>query len=382
MGSRRYATIGSRSIADSDPETHYIGSGKRPDRKRMSAVRAALHRAISGRDLDESQAHAAMLEVLNGDSTPVLTAALLTALRMKGEVGAEVTGFARAMRASALRGAAPDGPAGAARRHLRHRRRRRGDVQRVDRFGSGRGGGRSGHRQAWKPLNFEPVRIGRRAGGPWGECRLGCRPGGGLHRRGRNRIPVRSGNAPGHAARRDRCGRNSECGRYSTCSGRSRIPRGAAIQVMGVYDDGIVSIAADALRRLGAQRALVVHGWRRHGRDHFGRSHPRIAEVRDGAVRERRVEPADFGLSTADASQIAGGDAATNAALVRSVLAGDRGAPRDIVLANAAAALRMAGRASSWSGAAAIAADSVDSGAAAAKLERLAEFSNDVASRS
>ena len=150
-------------------------------------------------------------------------------------------------------------------------------------------------------------------------------------------------------------------------------PAHASAQVVGVYSDDLVEKLAEALSMLGLRRALVVHG--SDGLDEITISGPtRVAEVRDGQVRTYEVTPEEFGLERAPIEALSGGDAAENAAIIREVLAGKNSARRDVVLLNAAAALVAAGRANHLADAMPLAANSIDSGAAVAKLQALAAF--------
>jgi len=150
-------------------------------------------------------------------------------------------------------------------------------------------------------------------------------------------------------------------------------PAHASAQVVGVYSDDLVEKLAEALSMLGLRRALVVHGY--DGLDEISISGPtRVAEVRDAQVRTYEVTPEEFGLARAPIETISGGDAGENAKIIREVLAGKKFPCRDIVLLNAAATLVAAGRANHLSEAMPLAAKSIDSGAAAAKLQRLVEF--------
>jgi len=124
---------------------------------------------------------------------------------------------------------------------------------------------------------------------------------------------------------------------------------------------------------LGLRRALVVHGF--DGLDEItitGKT--RVAEAHAGLVRSYEVEPEEFGMRRAGLQDIAGGDAAENAAIIRGVLSGEKSARRDVVVLNAAAALVAAGRADHIAGAIPMAVTSIDSGAAAGKLQALVRF--------
>ena len=150
-------------------------------------------------------------------------------------------------------------------------------------------------------------------------------------------------------------------------------PAGASAQVVGVYSKDLVEKLAQALRLLGLERALVVNG--SDGLDEItisGATH--IAEVRDGAVRRYQISPEDLGLKRAPITELAGGDAAENARIIRAILDGERSPRRDVVLLNAAAALVAAGRADSLKDAVPIAAYAIDSGQAKGRLELLIEF--------
>ena len=121
-------------------------------------------------------------------------------------------------------------------------------------------------------------------------------------------------------------------------------PAHASAQVVGVYSVDLVEKLAEALSMLGTHRALVVHGL--DGLDEITITGPtRIAEVREGNVRTYEVTPEEFGIKRARLEDISGGDADTNAAIIRDILAGTKSPRRDVVLLNAAAALVAAGKA-------------------------------------
>jgi anthranilate phosphoribosyltransferase len=152
-------------------------------------------------------------------------------------------------------------------------------------------------------------------------------------------------------------------------------PARASGQVVGVYALDLVEKLAEALSMLGLHRALVVHGL--DGLDEITITGPtRVAEVREGSVRSYEVEPEEFGMARATLQEIFGGDATENAAIIRAVLDGEKSPRRDVVLLNAAAALVAAGRADRIGDAIPFAARSIDSGAAAGKLEALARFTS------
>lgn len=151
-------------------------------------------------------------------------------------------------------------------------------------------------------------------------------------------------------------------------------PARASGQVVGVYSIDLVEKLAEALSMLGLRRALVVHGL--DGLDEItitGVS--RIAEAREGIVRTYEVTPEEFGIARATLADIAGGDAAENAEIIRAVLGGKKGPHRDVVILNSAAALVAAGRVDHLAQAVPLAEKSIDSGAAAGKLRALVNTS-------
>jgi anthranilate phosphoribosyltransferase len=156
-------------------------------------------------------------------------------------------------------------------------------------------------------------------------------------------------------------------------------PAGASVQVAGVYQASFTELMARALGELGVKRAFVVHG--ADGLDEISiGGETCVAELRDGVVRSYTVVPEDFGLPRASLENILGGDAKHNAQIIhkvlgRSLLYRAHGPHRDIVRANAAAALVASGRATDWVDGVRIATESIDSGAARERLEALVAFS-------
>lgn len=155
-------------------------------------------------------------------------------------------------------------------------------------------------------------------------------------------------------------------------------PAGARRQVVGVAEPGLVPLVVEALRELGHLRALVVHG--EPGMDEVSPLGPtRVARLEEGRVTEQVVDPAELGVDpgSVDPSAFAGGGPEENAARIQAVLRGDeQGAGRTLVTLNAAAALEVAGRVGSLAEGVALAADVLDSGAAADALERLRRTSH------
>jgi len=150
-------------------------------------------------------------------------------------------------------------------------------------------------------------------------------------------------------------------------------PAAANCQLLGVYAPQLTEMFAEALRLLGTRHALVVHG--HDGLDEISVCAPtRISELRDGIIRTYDIDPERFLGRRAAPAEVAGGDPARNAAITRGVLAGDKGACRDVVVLNAAAALVAAGKTDTIEAGMHLAAESIDSGSARRKLDELVNF--------
>jgi anthranilate phosphoribosyltransferase len=155
-------------------------------------------------------------------------------------------------------------------------------------------------------------------------------------------------------------------------------PAGVKRQVVGVFSWQWVEPIAHVLCNLGAEHVWVVHG--HDGLDELTTTGATdVAELKDGRIEVFEVTPADAGLAPAKLSDLRGGDEKENAAAVRDVLAGKRTPLRDIAILNAAAALIVAGKAANLADGAALAAHSIESGAARAALDRLVAISNGMA---
>jgi anthranilate phosphoribosyltransferase len=150
-------------------------------------------------------------------------------------------------------------------------------------------------------------------------------------------------------------------------------PLRASVQLVGIYDASRTEMMACALAAVGTERAFVVTG--SDGIDEITLSGPtRLSSNEGGKVRTREVTPEEFGLARASLEELRGGDAETNARLLRSVLEGQRGPQRDVVLANAAAAFVVAGKAQGFIEGVARAAEAIDSGSALRTLKNLVDF--------
>jgi anthranilate phosphoribosyltransferase len=347
----------------------------------------ALHNvANNGQSLARSEARQVMAEVLAGDCTDAQIAALLMALRMKGETVEEIVGFAEAIRAAAT--ALPISSAGAL------------DLSGTGRDAlvesplvdtSGTGGDAAGTFNISTATAFVTAGAGVRVA-KHGNRSISSKCGSAdvMEALGVNiqLTPERAAQclrevgicflyAPDlHSSMKQvqKVRRELRLRTMFNLLGPLTNPAHASGQVVGVYALDMVEKLAEALSMLGLHRALVVHGL--DGLDEITITGPtRIAEARDGTVRTYEVDPEEFGMARARLADIGGGDAAENAAIVREVLSGKKSPRRDVVVLNSAAALVAAGRADHLADAIPSAARSIDSGAAAAKLAGLVSFS-------
>ena len=153
-------------------------------------------------------------------------------------------------------------------------------------------------------------------------------------------------------------------------------PAGATRQALGVSDAQMLPKMVDTLGKLGSKHVLGFHG--HQGLDELATSGPsRVLELKDGTTTEWTIDPAELGLEPAPLDAIAGGDATENADAIRSILAGEKGPKRDVVVLNAAAGLMAAGRVEDMKAGLDMASEAIDSGGAARVLDLLVEASND-----
>ncbi|MFQ5630076.1 MAG: anthranilate phosphoribosyltransferase, partial [bacterium] len=153
-------------------------------------------------------------------------------------------------------------------------------------------------------------------------------------------------------------------------------PANVKRQLIGVYDKSLLRLLAEVLQQLESEHVMLVHS--EDGMDEISLAgETYVAELQEGQIKEYQINPMSFGLKPFDAS-ISGGDIRENTAIALGILQGETGPARDIVLANAAAGLYVAGRTEDLREGASLAANSIDSGAAMAKLEALRVFTENV----
>ena len=339
----------------------------------------ALHRiAVHRESLSREEARTVVEEILTGKCSDAQIAGLLVALHMKGETVEEIVGFAEAIRATAMQldiHSSLD-VSGTGREALVDTCGTGGDasgtfnISTATAFvvaGAGVRVAKHGNRSATSKCGsadvMEALGVNLHLSAPrLAEC---------LQKTGMVFLfaqAVHSAAKYVQAARRELRVRT-----IFNLLGPLTNPAGASAQVVGVYSIDLVEKLAEALSMLGLRRAFVVHGL--DGLDEITITGPtRVAEVRDGVIRGYEVTPEEFGFDRGSLAQISGGDAVENAHIIQRILDGERSPCRDVVLLNAAAALVAAGKADRLPDAVPIAAKAVDSGAAAAKLKAVVEF--------
>jgi anthranilate phosphoribosyltransferase len=333
-------------------------------------IQAAIQSLLDGHDLGRQEAREVMGEIMGGEATSAQISGFLVALRAKGETSDEIAGCAEAMRA-----------------HVLAVRPAREDV--VDVVGTGGDGART--------FNISTT-----------AAIVAAAAGSAVAKHGNRAVSSVSGSADvlealgftleqpperiaesidtlgfgfmfaplHHPAMRHAAPVRRELGTRTIFNvlGPLTNPAGARAGVFGVYAPDVARRVADALAVLDSRRAYVVHG--AHGVDELSPAGPNLVfEVADGEVRERVVDPLEFGIERCDPAELAGGSPEDNARTARDVLAGAPGARRDAVVLNAAGAIAAGGHAQDLREGIAVADEAIESGRAGERLEELVTFS-------
>ena len=323
-----------------------------------------IEKLVRHEDLTMDEATDAMREVMEGRVPSAALAALLAALRMKGERPAELVGFARAMREHSVKISRPEGEV-------------------CDTCGTG--GDRAGTFNISSAAAIVVAACGAKVA-KHGNRSVSSRCGSadvfeqlGVNLAASPAVVERAlhtGNiafffAPTfHPSMKHAGPTRREMGVRTAFNllGPLTNPAGATRQVVGVPRADLTDLLARSLRLLGSTRAWVVHG--ADGIDEISTTgHTKVSECRDGSVHTFYIHPSEFGIRKATLAELLGGDAAENAAIVRRVLEGQPGAPRDAVVLNAGAALFVANRVESVREGIGVATVAIDSGAALETLE-------------
>jgi anthranilate phosphoribosyltransferase len=337
----------------------------------MVELKALIGQVATGATLTREQAAEAFDRMMSGEATPSQMGGLLMALRVRGETVDEITGAVSAMRAKMLRVSAP--------------------ADAIDVVGTG--GDASGSHNISTCAAF----IVAGAGVPvakHGNRALSSRSGAAdvLSALGVNidlspeaiaRCVSEAGIgfmfAPAHHPAMKHVGPTRvELGTRTIFNllGPLSNPAGVKRQMVGVFSKQWIEPLAHVLKNLGSERAFVVHG--SDGLDEITTSGPTtVAALENGSVRTFEINPEDVGLPRTKPEALRGGDAQANAAALKAVLEGKKGAFRDVAVLNAAAALVVAGKAADLKAGAALAEKSIDGGEAEGRLGRLIAASNE-----
>jgi anthranilate phosphoribosyltransferase len=334
-------------------------------------IREAIDKLVNRVNLSEAQTIAVMNQIMTGEATPLQIASFLTALRMKGETVEEITGAARVMREKAHRVNV-------------------GSKTVLDTCGTG--GDQKGTFNISTTVAFVLAGAGVN-----------------VAKHGNRSVSSQSGSADALGALGVKVDAPKD--RVEQCIARIGIgflfapllheamkyavqprrdigirtifnilgpltnPAMASHQLIGIYSGDLVGLIAHVLKNLGTACAMVVHGL--EGLDEISLCGPtKVAELRDGQIKEYVIEPEPFGLKRCRLEDLRGGSAEQSAAIVRAVLERKPGPARDVVLLNSGAALYVSGSAATIQDGIGLAARSIDSGKARQKLEQLVEMTN------
>jgi len=334
-------------------------------------IREAIEKLVNRVNLSEAETIDVMNQIMTGEATPLQVASFLTALRVKGETVEEITGAARVMREKAHRVNV-------------------GSKTVLDTCGTG--GDQKG------TFNISTASAFVVAGA-----------GVNVAKHGNRSVSSQSGSADVLGALGVKIDAPKE--RVEACIDKVGIgflfapllheamkyavqprrdigirtvfnllgpltnPAMASHQLLGLYSGELVGVVAHVLKNLGSVRAMAVHGL--EGLDEISLCGPtKVAELRNGQVKEYTIEPESLGLKKCRLEDLRGGNAEASAAIVRGVLRGDKGPARDVVLLNSGAALYVSGTAATIAEGLRLAAESIDSGKARQKLEQLIQMTN------
>src|SRR6476661_1484557 len=324
---------------------------------------ALIEKLQRHQDLSREEAAGAMEETMEGRAQPAQIAGLLIGLSMKGERPAEIVGLAQTMRGRATKLSRTHAPVfdtcgtGGDRAHTFNVSTIAALVLAACGVKVAKHGNRSVSSQCGSADLFEALGV-----------RVAAEPE--VVERCLDRAGIAFFFAPTfHPSMRHAGPTRKELGVRTAFNllGPLTNPAGATRQLVGVPKPELTELVARSFAQLGAERAWVVHG--ADGLDEISTTgYTKVSECRDGAVNTFYLHPADVGLHKSAPEALRGGDASDNAAIAKGVLAGAPGAPRDIVLLNAAASLLIAGRAVTIPEGLAMAAEAIDSGRAAGVL--------------
>lgn len=329
-------------------------------------MKQGLAKILEGHDLQQAEARDLMYSIMKGEATPAQIGGLLMALRMKGETVDEITGFAEAMRGQGGR-ILTDGNG------------------LLDTCGTGGSGIHKFNISTASAIIASAVSVrvakhgNRSASGKAGSADVLEALGVNIHLNGEqarqclDEIGICFCFAQVyHPSMKHAAAPRKELGVRTIFNmlGPLTNPAGADRQLLGLYDRSRTPMIAEVLNRLGLKRALVVAS--HDGLDEISISAPtQVSELRNGEVHTYDIDPRSMGLNLHPLDSVLGGDAAQNAEIIKRIFQGERSAYRDVVLLNAGACIYVSGLADSIAEGVTMAAEAVDTGKAAGKLEQL-----------
>ncbi|WP_010273835.1 anthranilate phosphoribosyltransferase [Paenibacillus senegalensis] len=329
-------------------------------------IKSAIGKVMQRQDLSREEARQVMREMMNGEATPAQIGGLVMALAMKGETAEEITGLAETMRAMSNRvdtvnnglldtcGTGGDGASTFNISTASAILAAAGGI-RVAKHGNRAMSSKCGSADVLEALGVSIQLDGDQASRcleQIGICFMFAQ-----HY---------------HPSMKHAAGPRRELGVRTVFNllGPLTNPAGADRQLLGVFDRSKTELIAQVLKSLQLTRGMVVSS--HDGLDEISISAPtQVTELKDGSLSTYTITPEELGLSTYPLEQVAGGDAVQNAAIIRSIFGGTKGAYRDIVLANAGACFYVAGRCPSLTDGVKLAGELIDSGQAMSKLDQL-----------
>lgn len=337
-------------------------------------MKDVLEKVISGQDLTVAEAQDTMNLIMSGGATPAQIGSLLTALRIKGESVDEISGFAKGMR------------------HFSKKMSVRHELADsiVDTCGTGGDGANTFNISTASAIVTAAAGVpvtkhgNRAASSKTGSADVLQALGVNIELEPEQSLICLEETGLSfmyavmyHESMRYAVGPRKELGFRTVFNmlGPLTNPANAKRQVIGTYSPSIVKKMAEVLNQLGSEHVMVVHG--SDGLDELTVTGPSfIAELKNQQIHTYEISPEDVGLQRYDAATLKGGNPEENASIIRSVLEGDRGGPREIVLLNAGAAIYVAGVVTSLKAGVKLAGRMIDEGRALSTLQQLVQVSN------
>lgn len=333
-------------------------------------IKEAILKVINGNDLNADEAYNTMDEIMSGEASEVQMSAYLTALSMKGETIEEITASAKAMRAHCVK--------------------LLNDEEVLEIVGTGGDGSNSFNISTTSSIVISAAGVpvakhgNRSASSKCGAADVLEALGVNIYIEPEKSLEILKEinlcflfAQNYHLAMKFVAGVRKELSIRTIFNvlGPLTNPAGAAMQVLGVYDESLVKPLCEVLKNLGVKSALSVYG--QDGLDEISVSDKTsICELKDGELKCYEIVPEDFGMERCSKEDLVGGNPRENAEITLSILNGQKGPKRNAVVLNSAAALYVAGKADSIADGVRLASEIIDSGRAKKQLEKFIEYTN------